>query len=83
MLSAVYYLAVFMNCRSVNDYWSALYKVMWDAISINVPKSSHHSAIRMHDLAILRHVRATILRKRKAWKKWRHMPTDGNKIAYN
>ena len=57
-----------MDCRSVNDYWSALHKVMWDVIDINVPKSSHRSEARTYDLHVPRHASATILHKRKAWK---------------
>ena len=60
MLSAVNWRAIFMNYRSVNDYWSAQFKLMWDVISINVPKSSHHSTSRRHDLAVPPHVKATI-----------------------
>ena len=63
-----------MECKSVNEYWSVLYKVMWDAFSTNVLKSSSHSEDRTQDVAIPRYVCAAILRKHK--KKRRRVLTE-------
>ena len=71
----------FVDCRSVNEYWNKLYSVLWKIIETHVPVSSTN-VVGFRKNAISRNVRGAILRKRKAWRKWRLQASIANKIAY-
>ena len=72
---------VFKNCRFIDLYWGELYAVLKRMIYAHVPASvqCRSSAIK----SLLQEIRAIILLKRKAWRRWKRAPNDATKSTYN
>ena len=74
---------LFADCVSINDYWLTLYSLLQVLIWDYVPVSSFHRHFSRRKLPIPRHIRTAILRKRKAWKRWKRDQTVNNKLLYD
>jgi hypothetical protein len=82
-LLGVHWHVIFNDCESVNDYWNALYCVLTKIIDDYVPVSYHSGRRPADTLHVAPEVRAAIIRKRKAWRRWRKDPNEVTKAAYN
>ena len=74
---------LFAESVSINDYWLVLYSLLQVLIRDYVPVSSFHRHFSRRKLPIPRHIRTTILHKRKAWKRWKQDQTVNNKLLYD
>ena len=80
VLATTIWRSIFAECRTDNDYWLSLYNVLMQLIQHHVPLvfDSNRSSKKLP-----KSLRLEVLKKRKAWKKWRNAPTKANKRAYN
>ena len=81
-LCAMDWKAMFSGCRTINEYWLTLYHILQQLIYDYVPLTVFHRHVtnRRH---LPKDVRATILRKRKAWKRWQRASYKNNKVTYD
>ena len=79
---------IFADCRSVNDYWLALYKVLCELIEMFAPTQTKRqggcaSANVSRHTSLPRVIRKLLLLKRRAWRRWRLNRTAPNKADFN
>ena len=67
----------------INDFWLALYTSLKRLICEHIPLSKRREFSHTWRPPAPCHVSSVILRKRKAWRRWKHCSTAINKEFYN
>ena len=80
LLKSLDWCTVFAACRTVNQYWETLYNILKQLVCDYVPLMRPR---RNYNHPLPRCVRASVLRKRRLWRKWRTNPTAKNKRKFN
>jgi hypothetical protein len=81
-LSAIKWCNIYQSCRSVNDYWSAFYNVLWKLIEAHVPTRKVRRGGQSRS-RLPKSVRQLMLAKRKAWRQWKASPNPTTKLSFN